>query len=189
MSFHDGASDVSRLNREATDRPVVVDPRTFEVLRWARAIAECSNGCFDIPVAAELVEWGLLPSPAGASRRPEGSWHDIELLTEGRVSFHKPLWIDLGGIAKGYVVDRATERLRDCGAVQVVVNAGGDMRGHGAHAERLGLQLEVPANPAPMLDLTNGSVASSSGQRHRRWRDGRGQFLAFRHTSPRAYAA
>ncbi len=173
MSFHDGASDVGRLNREASRGPVEVDPRTLEVLRLALAIAERSKGCFDISIGAELVEWGLLPPPEGASRPAGGSWRDIELRTDGRVRFHRPLWIDLGGIAKGYAVDRAADRLRQCGATQAAVNAGGDLSVRGGHAERVGLRLEFPADPAPVLYLTNGSAAGSSGHRNRRQHGGR----------------
>jgi thiamine biosynthesis lipoprotein len=166
MSFHEPDSDVSRLNRDAMREPVAVHPYTLEVLQWAVAIAARSGGCFDISVGAELVDWGLLPRPAGAWYRPEGSWRDIELRADGRVSFHRPLWIDLGGIAKGYAVDRAVECLRESGAAQAVVNAGGDMRVDGQQLERIGLELEFPVNPMPVIELTDGSVASSSGHRH-----------------------
>ena len=173
MSFHEESSDVGRLNRAGGRQPIAVHPYTFEVLTWALAIAASSDGCFDISVGAELVEWGLLPRPIGTRRRPAGSWRDIELRPDGRVEFHRPLWIDLGGIAKGYAVDRATERLRDWGATQAAVNAGGDIRVLGRDVERIGLELEFPVNPAPVLELTDGSVASSSGHRRRRWRHGR----------------
>src|SRR5712691_4775026 len=129
MSFHEPESDVSRLNREAFRRPVVVDPRTVEVLEWSRRMGAWSRGCFDITVAAQLVDWGVLPPP-DAPHRPDrdGSWRDVEILANGTVRFHRPVWIDLGGIAKGYAVDRAVECLRRGGARQGCVNAGGDLR-------------------------------------------------------------
>jgi thiamine biosynthesis lipoprotein len=154
MSFHQEESDVSRLNRHAVRKPVAVHSHTLEVLKCALAIAACSYGVFDISVGAELVKWGLLPRPAGAPHSPKGSWRDIELRQDDRVAFHRPLWIDLGGIAKGYAVDRATKCLCAWGAEQVVVNAGGDLRVHGPRAEHVGLKLEalvdpVGRNPAP----------------------------------------
>jgi len=173
MSFHEESSDVGRLNRAGAGQPIAVHPYTYEVLKWARAIAASSDGCFDISVGAELVEWGLLPRPVGSPRRPMGSWRDIELRRDGRVEFHRPLCIDLGGIAKGYAVDRATQCLRDRGATQAVVNAGGDIRVLGRDVERIGLELEFVTNPVPVLELADGSVASSSGHRRRRWRHGR----------------
>jgi thiamine biosynthesis lipoprotein len=171
MSFHQADSDVSRLNREALHRPVAVHPDTLEVLRWSRRLAEGSRGCFDITVAAELVDWGLLPPPAGPRRPdPEGSWRDIELLADGTIRFDRPVWIDLGGIAKGYAVDRAVERLRARGVTQCCVNAGGDLRVLGPEAERVRLRLESPGNERlPVIEVENGSVASSGGHlaRHR----------------------
>ncbi len=176
MSFYEEDSDVGHLNRARAGQPVEVHPFTLDVLKCALAIAASSDGCFDISVAAELVKWRLLPRPygaAGSRRRPKGAWRDIELLPDGRVIFHRPLWVDLGGIAKGYAVDRATERLRASGATQAVVNAGGDIRVMGRNAERIGLELEFPLDPRPVLELTEGSVASSSGHRHRRTHHGR----------------
>ena len=165
MSFHDPDSDVGRLNREALDRGVAVHPATFEVLRLARTIAEASDGCFDVTVAAELVRRGILPrscSPHEPCR--DGSWRDVELLDDGRVRFHRPLWIDLGGIAKGHAVDRAIERLGALGATQACVNAGGDLRVMGSATERVRLRpATTPDGPAAVVELANGSLASSGG--------------------------
>ncbi|MBW4027734.1 MAG: FAD:protein FMN transferase [Acidobacteria bacterium] len=167
MSFHEAASDVTRLNREGTLRAVTVHPSTFAVLQWAQRFASLSHGCFDISVGAELVEWGLLPSPCGSVTSPSGSWRDIELLPKGQVLFHRPLWIDLGGIAKGYAVDKAIECLLERGAEHCVVNAGGDIRVQGNRTELIRLQVESPGTAA-VVELTNGSVASSCGWQRKR---------------------
>jgi thiamine biosynthesis lipoprotein len=173
MSFHDPASDVSRLNREALHRPVPVDPLTFDVLQTAREIASRSDGCFDVSIGAELVEWGLLPQPLASHAQPRGTWRDVELLADGRVRFHHPLWIDLGGIAKGYAVDRATQRLREQGVEHSVVNAGGDLRVQGPTAERVHLQVDAPrTRGTPVIEVAEGSVASSCGRGDRRWHAG-----------------
>jgi len=101
MSFHEGGSDLSRLNAEAFAAPVCVDVRTHEVLALALALASESGGRFDPTVAAELVAWGLLPVPDGHhAPEPDASWRDVVLLDDGRVRFTRPLWLDLGGIAK-----------------------------------------------------------------------------------------
>lgn len=177
MSFHEENSDVSHLNACGDRRPVAVHPYTLQVLSWALKFSSSSGGSFDVTVGAELVSWGLLPHPSGARRGPEGSWRDIELLSGGRVRFHRPLWIDLGGIAKGYAVDRATERLRAWGARRSVVNAGGDIRMAGGNAERIRLNVEPftgsPTEVVPVLELCDGSVASSSSRRHHRRPGGR----------------
>lgn len=165
MSFHHPESDVSRLNREALDHAVAVHPATFAVLRWARTIGEGSDGCFDVTVAAELVRWGILPRP-WSRHEPcrNGSWRDVELLADGRVRFHRPLWIDLGGIAKGYAVDRAIERLGAFGVTQACVNAGGDLRVMGSATERVRLRpAAAPDWTTAVVELANGSLASSGG--------------------------
>lgn len=175
MSFHEPGSDVSRLNREALLRPVPVDPFTYEVLRCALVVAEASGGVFDPCVARQLVAWGILPAPRDAPPADAAaSWRDIELGPDGTLRFHRPLWIDLGGIAKGFAVDRAIEALAAARAPQCVVNAGGDLRVAGAAPERVVLDAERARDAdLPVLELRDASVASSSGVRDRRRHDGR----------------
>jgi thiamine biosynthesis lipoprotein len=175
MSFHEADSDVSRLNREAFLRPVQVHPHTFDVLHCALLVARASGGVFDISVARQLVAWGILPAPA-ATPLPdaEASWRDIELGPECTLRFHRPLWIDLGGIAKGFAVDRAIEAMAPAMAPQCVVNAGGDLRVAGAAKERVVLDAERERDAdVPVLEIENASVASSSGVRDRRRHAGR----------------
>lgn len=175
MSFHEPGSDVSRLNREAFDHPVAVDPRTIEVLRWARRMGEHSRGSFDVTVAAHLVQWGILPAPT-CPHRPDrrGCWRDVETLAGGVVRFRRRVWIDLGGIAKGYAVDRAIECLCAWGVPRCSVNAGGDLRIVGPELERVRLDGGAATVPVlPILELEGGSVASSGRPgRHRQ----RGRF-------------
>lgn len=165
MSFHAPDSDVSRLNREASTQPVSVDVRTYAVLARAAKIARHSDGAFDITVAPELVARGLLPAPAGTPA-PDAmaTWRDIQLLEGGHVQFTKPLWIDLGGIAKGYAVDRAVVVLQAYAPVQACVNAGGDLRVIGANSEHVRLAPDhCETNETATVEIENGSLASSCG--------------------------
>jgi len=118
MSFHDGASDVGRLNRAAGRRPVAVHPWTYQVLQAAVELSQRSGGLFDVAVAPVLQDLGLLPSlsrrgaPSSSVREP-ATTAAIALRPDRAVRFHHPaLRIDLGGIAKGFAVDRAVEVLR-----------------------------------------------------------------------------
>jgi thiamine biosynthesis lipoprotein len=159
MSFHEADSDVSRLNREAHCGAVSVDFRTFEVLTQAQEMSAMSGGAFDITVAPVLVRRGALPEPCGAPAvDPDADWRDVELLADGRVRFRKPLWIDLGGIAKGYAVDRAIAALARFGPAPACVNAGGDLRVCGKGR----IALDAGDGNA-FVDLENGALASSSG--------------------------
>jgi thiamine biosynthesis lipoprotein len=173
MSFHEEASDVSRLNRSALHEPVAVHAHTFEVLGWAQKFSSDSDGRFDISVASTLVDWQFLPRPAPRTCDPQSSWRDIELRSDGRVAFHRPLWIDLCGIAKGYAVDRASEALLSWGVKRSVINAGGDIRVDGERAERIVLDTGSTVDALPLLELSDGSAASSTGLRHRKRQDDR----------------
>lgn len=165
MSFHLKDSDVSRLNREAGHHAVKVDPRTVEVVRAACEMSFLSDGHFDVTVAPELVNAGHLPRPASASvPSNNASWRDIEVVSDDAVLFHKPLWLDLGGIAKGYAVDRAfqvclSNRLSEC-----LVNASGDIRLSDGMTGSV--KLDVPVGDTDSIgcvELTGGSIASSCG--------------------------
>lgn len=165
MSFHDRDSDVARLNRDACTCAVSVSPLTSAVLRNAVAMSELSDGCFDITIAPQLVASGLLPRPVSPhDPDPRACWRDIELLDGDRVRFHRPLWIDLGGIAKGRAVDHALECMRLEPGVQVCINAGGDLRVAGPDAQAVVLRTGSAHVQAPVLSLQDGSVASSSGR-------------------------
>ncbi|GAB3345222.1 FAD:protein FMN transferase [Lysobacter tyrosinilyticus] len=165
MSFHEADSELSRLNRKAMHTAQPVGTRLWRVLRAALALARASNGRFDPSIAAHLVRSGHLPEPLHApTPDPHATWHDIELLPQRQVRFRRALWLDLGGIAKGYAVDRAVAVLRAHGAQVGVVNAGGDLRVFGDSEETV--LVREPADPRrsrPLLQLREGAVATSAG--------------------------
>jgi thiamine biosynthesis lipoprotein len=169
MSFHEADSDVSRLNREAADQPIDVHAATFDVLKRAEEMSQYSAGCFDVTIAPQLVAAGLLPSPrTHCAPDPRATWEDVCLEPDQRVRFRRPLWIDLGGIAKGYAVDRAMEKLRARGAVQACVNAGGDLVVRGPDTESVLLRSgAAPGDVVPVLEIENAAVASSGFSSYR----------------------
>jgi thiamine biosynthesis lipoprotein len=134
MSFHDSASDVSKLNCARAGRVIRVHAWTHHVLRHAQRFAVASHGCFDITIAPTLVKWKFLPSNDRMIRPNENdaNYQQIELLEGNRVRFHREgMLIDLGGIAKGFAVDKAVAELKKCGVRAGLVNAGGDLRSFG----------------------------------------------------------
>ncbi len=162
MSFHDAHSELSHLHRRALYAPVAVHPHTRAVLTCALELSIRSQGRFDVTVAGELVAQRRLPRPDSPWRPdPAASWSDVELDGD-RVRFHRPLWLDLGGIAKGYAVDRAIDCLRAHGVPQGCVNAGGDLRCFGAEPERIQLRSALFTDEVPVIELSEGSLASSS---------------------------
>ena len=164
MSFHEVGSDLHRINQYALLCPTPVDQRTWQVLTAAQEFSRASAGLFDVTIASALVAAGRLSAISGASIPEAGaSWRDIELLPGRHVRFHRPLWVDLGGIAKGYAVDCAIELLRKAGATQACVNAGGDLRVFGPHTERVHLLSAARADVMPVLEISDAAVASSGG--------------------------
>ncbi len=166
MSFHEAGSDLSALHAATPGIAVRVDARTCEVLSCALRVAAVSGGCFDPTVGAQLVAWGLLPRPQSpCDPDAQARWRDIELLADNRVRLSRPLWIDLGGVAKGYAVDRATRILLDAGASQVCVNAGGDLRVAGLLAERVWMRT---GDDGAVVELQDAAIAGSEGRNARR---------------------
>jgi thiamine biosynthesis lipoprotein len=132
------------------------------VLVCALRIAQASDGIFDPTIAALQVARAALPCPDSRFEPdPAATWRDIELLEDDHVRLRRPLWIDLGGIAKGYAVDRAIEVLRAHGATQACVNAGGDLGVAGARAERVHVR-DAFGRVAAAVDVGDGAIASST---------------------------
>ncbi|HLH92375.1 MAG TPA: FAD:protein FMN transferase [Xanthobacteraceae bacterium] len=168
MSFHDPASDVSRLNRGAAAGPVSVDPWTWRVLEAALDLNRRSSGAFDVTFAPVLQALGLLPPTGNGWPRAGGPAprDAIELLPDGDVRFHHPgTRIDLGGIAKGFAVDCAIEALRAHGAASGLVDAGGDIAAFGTAAQTI--HLRDPRDPSLVLGaiaIRDEALASSGGR-------------------------
>ena len=160
MSFHHSDSDVSRINREAFERKVTVDPWTWRVLRAAQKLSHETNGIFDITVARRLMQWKYLPRRyANVS---EGNWRDIILEKNYGVRFRQRVIVDLGGIAKGFAVDRAVKALKCAGVPSGVVNAGGDLRVFGLKSELVHLRHPAePMRPAGAISLCERALATS----------------------------
>jgi thiamine biosynthesis lipoprotein len=169
MSFHEAGSDLDRLHCARIGDRISIDARTHEVLGWSARIASASGGLFDPTIAARQVASGLLPRPASAwSPHAAADWRDVELLASHGVRLARPLWIDLGGIAKGYAVDRAVEILAGAGASQVCVNAGGDLRLAGARAESIHVRTPSGVCADASVELIDGALATSAESASRR---------------------
>ncbi|MFJ1251948.1 FAD:protein FMN transferase [Cupriavidus sp. CuC1] len=148
MSCHDRFSDIGRFNAAGVDQPVEMDARTLAVLTVAARLQAESDGAFDC-------ERGT-PRPRAAGGR---AW-----VIEGtKVRKHRPLQLDLGGIAKGYAVDCAVEALGGFDLDYALVNAGGDMRHAGTAPATVALREPgAPACTAMVWRLDNAALASSS---------------------------
>lgn len=141
MSFHDPDSDISRLNHCGHVAPLRVHPWTYHVIEQSVRLSRETEGAFDITVAPRLVKSGLLPRHGRVSCLAEaGRWEDIQLLENSTVGFRQPLRLDLGGIAKGFAVDKAVDYLSTLGLQGAMVNAGGDLRVLGQADSRIAIR-------------------------------------------------
>jgi thiamine biosynthesis lipoprotein len=175
MSRFLASSDVGRVNA-AGGEAVRVAPETALVLAEAIAWAEATGGAFD-PCLGRAVElWDVNhrsePPPPAATRRLAGrrlyraldlaSWRGAPAARLG----DRDAALDLGGIAKGYAVDRAVAALRARGIRDALVNVGGDLFALGRSEDgdpwRIGVRApDDPARLSATLDLSDEAVATS----------------------------
>ena len=168
MSFHEAGSDLSALRDAAAGDIVAVDCETVTVLRLATRLYEESDGLFDVTIGRQLVVSGFLPRlSAHPLRHFSGTAADTEIVSDTQIICHRPVLIDLGGIAKGHAVDLAVAAMQAAGAEQGIVNASGDLRVFGPEAETIWLRAANGAL-ASSIDVCNFALATSSNLLFRR---------------------
>jgi thiamine biosynthesis lipoprotein len=135
-------SDLLAIRQGTLGQPLAVHPWTWEVLALSRLLNQASKGAFD----------PCLPSAAGR-------FADLEFAAPQSVIPHRPVHIDLGGIAKGYAVDRALVALRAAGCRGGLVNAGGDLAVFGDRTHAIVIRDESEGNR--VIELKNAALATS----------------------------
>ncbi|MFC1553605.1 FAD:protein FMN transferase [candidate division KSB1 bacterium] len=175
MSVFKQNSDITRLNINAGRKEMSVDQRVIDVIVFSKLISEKSSGVFDLTVLPLLELYGLRGSSSGEdiSLRSKILLSDIDYR---RLEFDKDravaaisserTRIDLGGIAKGYAVDRAASILKNRGIEKAVINAGGDIYAIGAPDNSegwpIGIQHPLHENRiAAKIYIKDQSIATS----------------------------
>lgn len=125
-------SALSRLNRVRR----IEDPALARVVSAALRAQVATDGAFDPGLGAELRAWGydrsFVSLPARSGGAPERH-SNLEVRVEGAsIELRGEGMLDLGGIAKGWVVDHVAQWLEDRGCVWALVDGGGDLCGFGA---------------------------------------------------------
>jgi len=135
MSTYKPESELSRVNAQAARVPVTVSRELYDLLAVSADYSKLTRGAFDITYASVgyLYDYRRHVHPddaAIAAALPGIDYRHVQLLPQGpAVRFARAgVRIDLGGIAKGYAVDRGIEVLRAAGIDRAMVNAGGDTR-------------------------------------------------------------
>ncbi|HXS82277.1 MAG TPA: FAD:protein FMN transferase [Methylomirabilota bacterium] len=168
LSNWSDASELSRLN--AAGEGEVSDP-LFAVLDSARALAETTDGAFDPTVEALTLAWdlrgeGRVPSASELSAARAGvGWRRLSLagphVTLGGTR------LDLGGIAKGFALDRALSTLRARGVLSASLDAGGQRLLLGAEPCSVWVAHPVERDRASvLLVLGPGSLSTSAQSEH-----------------------
>jgi thiamine biosynthesis lipoprotein len=173
MSHYQPLSRVAAINLAAGLQPVSVPPELMQVLAMARRVSQRSNGAFDITIGSVGV-WHFdnldpkIPSPGHIARHlPLVDYRNL-VLDEYLGTAHltrREMRIDLGGIAKLYILEAGMDTLRQQGVENALINGGGDvvaMSDPAARPWRVGIR--DPRQPARLLgtlELRRGFVASS----------------------------
>ncbi|MCL2227776.1 MAG: FAD:protein FMN transferase [Oscillospiraceae bacterium] len=125
-------SDIWRINN-AGGMPTAVSPETVELLMLGLEYGRLSDGLFDITVGRLSRLWGfgsapVVPSRPDIARAMETVDFRQVLIDGNNVMLSNPeAWIDLGGIAKGFILDRLASFLIQRGATGAVIELGGDI--------------------------------------------------------------
>lgn len=140
-------STIGRLNAHAGDGQwIPLDADTAAVLARSLEVARQTRGAFDVTVGVFHGLWkldedvdGSVPSPAEIRKRLAlVGWRDLELDPERPAARLKRAGqrVTLGGIAKGYAVDRAAAEVRKAGIQDFILQAGGDFYAAGKKGDR-----------------------------------------------------
>lgn len=172
MSHFTAESELSRLVRDGGRGFVRVDPDLCAVLEESVAMSRRSGGRFDVTIGPLLRVWNKAreenrrPSPAEISeaRRCVG-YDQIDARGPDRIRLRSDcVEIDLGGIGKGYAVDRAMQILSASGIARAVVNAGSSsIAASGAPPGRAGwpVTLGADASGGKTMVLEHASMSTS----------------------------
>ena len=183
-------SEVSRVNAAAGGSPLPVSREVLDVLLLSRQISEWTGGKFDITFGALSDFWNFnhdgtdsVPDmDAVRARLPLIAWEDVEIdEAAGTVRLPRSgMSFNLGGIGKGYAVDRAVAILRDAGLGNFLIQAGGDLYVGGqpkGRPWRLGIQdpRSSGGTPFAVMDLADATFSTSGDYERFFIRDGDGQ--------------
>ncbi len=181
MSDYKSDSEIGIVNKNAAEKAVQVGESTFEVLQRSVEFSKLTGGAFDITVGPSVdlfraaKETHIAPTREQIDNAKSKVGYEKLILDPNNrtVQFAvEGMRLDLGGIAKGYGIDKAIDAMQKAGALGAMVDIGGDVRCFGIPAKgkdhwMVGLQdPNLPAD-TPGLDIvlrlkiTEGAVATS----------------------------
>ena len=133
LSNYQSSSELSRINANAAHEPVITDPEVFALLQRALDYSQRTDGAFDITVGKLMKAWGFFrgsghyPSDEELARAQEHTgWQNVRLNNRTRSVYFlkRGIELDLGGIGKGYALDRVAALLREAGVKSALISSG-----------------------------------------------------------------
>jgi thiamine biosynthesis lipoprotein len=145
LTVYRGHSEVSQINRRAADERVLVETRLAKLLAEAVRLNQVTDGAFDITAGPLVKVWGFYRRqgrvPAEGELRQAlqlvgARWLELDVQA-CTIHFARPgMEINLGGIGKGYALDRCAERLREAGVDDFLLHGGlSSVLAHGSRAD------------------------------------------------------
>lgn len=159
FSYYKGSSFISILNREAHEKEVSVPAHVCRLIEQSLEYGKMSDGVFDITYKSTGELWenngNKIPDEKTIEEKQRFVGGDKLSVNcaENKIKFAgKGVKIDLGGIAKGYAIDRAGEILKKHGVENFIVNYGGDMLFCGSKGGRpWSIGIRNPDKPSEIL--------------------------------------
>ncbi len=167
MSDYKGGSEISLVNKNGFKQPIQVSLPTYEVLKKSIEFSKLTDGAFDITVGPlvdlfhSAEENEIFPDKEQiAQTKLKVGFEKLKLDDQNKtVQFTvEGMRLDLGGIAKGYAVDKAIEAMQSSGAIGGMVDLGGDIRCFGTPSKGKKNWLIGLQNPNAEQDTTGRDV-------------------------------
>ena len=156
---------LGEINQNIADgKPTFTSTEAIELLQKSATLSRQSNHLFNPAIGKLIALWGFHgeawkgPPPPQAEidrlLKSAPTLDDLQFESNSLSSRNPDVKIDLGGIAKGYAVDRAIQQLKRLGIENAIVNTGGDLRAIGERGERnWNIGIRSPDNQQPIASL------------------------------------
>jgi thiamine biosynthesis lipoprotein len=175
MSPFQPDSEISLINNNASTETIEVSDEMAEVIDRSLYFSKISNGAFDITFASIGYRYDYRNKVKPSDQLIESSLPSIDYrhinLKNNALRFDDAgVRIDLGGIAKGYAVDRAIEIAGQCGISEALISAGGDTRILGRKRGKpwiIGIQHPRKENELALVLPLSDTAISTSGDYER----------------------
>lgn len=173
----EGIHNIKTINDMAGKEPVEVDQEIIELLKFSKTYDTITDNRFDITLGSLLDVWhtyrdqGILANSEGedgaiptmeelASAASHKGWEHVIINEEERTVYldDPDMSLDVGGVAKGYTVEKIAQKLEEAGCEHAILNGGGNVRllGDKPEADYWSVGIQIPDNE----NMTSDSLIS-----------------------------